>query len=219
MPKALILRSKTSRMSTPSVKARLNQEKQRSINVQHEKTTKQRVPSVEIVSDNEQSEITVSTKRKPLSATSSEYLLTARTYVGIQSVYRESMSVRIGLWPAKRYFNESTNRVENTANERGIEPVLHSSTATICSKSMKQADYITCDVNEPEDWCKVESIVNHLAKSLSKGIRVDFVIKYNAKRPAKEVDDVEVVEMMELEENEVSTAKRARKVVRAHFDY
>jgi len=125
------------------------------------------------------------------------------------------MSVRLGLWPAKRYFNESTNRVKNTANELGIEPVLHSSTTTICSKSMKHAGYITWDVNEPDDWRNVESVVNHLARSLSKGIRVDFVIKYNAKRPAKEFNDIDNVDAMEFDENDMPTAKRSRKVVRA----
>src|SRR5437667_11045912 len=66
-------------------------------------------------------------------------------------------------------------------NERGIEPVLQSSTATIYSKAMKPAEYITNDVNKPRDWSYVESVVNHLTKSLSKGIRVDLVIKYGVK--------------------------------------
>ena len=36
---------------------------------------------------------------------------------------------------------------------------------------------------EPLDWYDVESIVNHLARSLSKGIHVDFTIKYSVNTP------------------------------------
>jgi len=55
----------------------------------------------------------------------------------------------------------------------------------------------------------------HLAKSLSKGIHVDFVIKYNAKWPAKDFDDIEVVDGMDSDENDIPTPKRPRKVVHA----
>jgi len=219
MPNASIPRSKPSRTSIASVKARLNQEKQHCTTVQHQKKTKNRVPSVEVVSDDEESGIADVPKRKATALTPVEYLLAACTFVGIQSVYRESMSVCVGQWSARHYFKESTNRVENRANELGIEPVLHSSTATICSKSMKKADYITCDVNEADDWNKVESVVFHLAKSLSKGIRVDLVIKYNAKRTAKDIDDIEVADVEDSDETDAPKAKHSRKVVCAHIEY
>ena len=211
MPKA---RSKPSRTSLPSVKARSNQEKE---HVQREKRAKEPVPITESESDNEMPDTSNPAKRKPSTPTPIEYLLTACTFVGKQSVYRESTSMRVGFWSAKRYLEESTIRVGNTANELGIEPVLHTSTATVCSKSMKQSDYITCDVNTSQDWYKVESVVTHLAKSLSKGIRVDLVIKYHAKQPAKDVDDADSMEVMEFDENAGPTPKCLRKVARAHM--
>ena len=99
------------------------------------------------------------------------------------------------------------------ANERGIESVLQSSTATIYSKAMKPAEYITNDVNEPRDWSYMESVVNHLAKSLSKGIRVDLVIKYGVKCVTEKVEDVDEVEAMEFIEEDVRSAKRPRRVI------
>ena len=115
-----------------------------------------------------------------------------------------------GLWSARHYFDESTKKVRAMANERGIEPVLQSSTATIYSKAMKPAEYITNDVNEPRDWSYVESVVNHLAKSLSKGICVDLVIKYGVKCVAEEVEDVDEVEAMEFIEEDVREGIHSR---------
>ena len=46
---------------------------------------------------------------------------------------------------------------------------------------MKKEDYFKNEVSEPKDWSDVESLVDHLAKSLSKGIRVDFTIEYHAR--------------------------------------
>ena len=46
---------------------------------------------------------------------------------------------------------------------------------------MKPSDAIICDVLEPKDWCEVESVVNHLIKSQSNGIRMDLEMKYSSK--------------------------------------
>jgi len=210
MPTSPLSRSKTSLLSTPSIKARLNNEKTRSVPVQRTKRGKQRAASVEIVSDDEEPEIPISTKKLPPPPVLGEYLLTARTCVGIQPVYRESQSTMSGLWSARHYFDESTKKAGAMTNERGIEPVLQSSTATIYSKAMKPAEYITNDVNEPRDWSYVESVVNHLAKSLSKGICVDLVIKYGVKCVAEEVEDVDEVEAMEFIEEDVREGIHSR---------
>src|SRR5437667_1302660 len=146
MPPAPILRPKTSRLSTPSIKAHLNNEKMCSVPVQRTKRGKQRAASVEIVSDDEEPEIPISTKKLPPPPVLGEYLLTARTCVGIQPVYRESQSTMSGLWSARHYFDESTKKAGAMTNERGIEPVLQSSMATIYSKAMKPAEYITNEV-------------------------------------------------------------------------
>ena len=185
--------------------------------VQRVKKAKHQPATAEIISDDEQPETPVSTKKPPPPPVIGEYLLTVRTYVSIQTVYRESQSTIEGHWSARRYFDESKKKVETTANERGIEPVLESSTATIYSKSMKPADYVTNDVNEPKDWYNVESVVNHLAKSLSKGIRVDLVIKYRAKRLVKEFEDEEEMDVMEIAEEEAPLAKRPRQVICAYY--
>ena len=102
-------------------------------------------------------------------------------------------------------------KVEKAANDRDVNPVLKSSMTSIYSKSMKKEDYFRNEVNEPKGRCNVESLVNHLAKSLSKGIRVDFTMEYHAR----------VVEPSPEEENELDLsdqdappcAKRARKVI------
>ena len=177
MPNAPVSYPKPSRLRTQSIKARLNEDKTRSMTVQRVKKAKHQAMIAEIISDDEQVETSVSSKKPPLPPVIGEYLLTARTYVGIQMVYRESQSTMKGHQSARRYFDESIKKVETAANERGIEPVLQSSTATIYSKSMKPADYITNDVNKPKDWYNVESVVNHLAKSLSKGIRADMAFE------------------------------------------
>jgi len=59
----------------------------------------------------------------------------------------------------------------------------------------------------------VESVINHLAKSLFKGIRVDLVIKYGVKCVAEKVEDVDEVEAMEFIEEDVRSAKCPRRVV------
>ena len=77
MPTSPVSRSKTSLLSTPSIKARLNNEKTRSVPVQRTKRGKQRAASVEIVSDDEEPEIPISTKKLPPPPVLGEYLLTA----------------------------------------------------------------------------------------------------------------------------------------------
>ena len=76
---------------------------------------------------------------------------------------------------------------------------------------MKKEDYFKNEVSESMDWNDVESLVNHLAKSLSKDIQVDFTIEYH----------VRVVESSSSEENELnlsdedasSCAKHAHKII------
>ena len=46
---------------------------------------------------------------------------------------------------------------------------------------MKKEDYFKNEINEAKDWSDIESLVNHLAKSLSKNIQVDFIIEYHAR--------------------------------------
>jgi hypothetical protein len=139
-----------------------------------------------------------------------EYLLNAKTLVGVQVVYRDSRSTIEGLWSCKRYFDESAHKVQKAGNDRAVDPVLLTSTATVYSKAMKLSEYITCDVHEPMDWFHVESIVNHLAKSLSKGIRVDFIMKYSARHIKDHSDDGKVSDSSE-DENPAPT-KCPRKV-------
>ena len=43
---------------------------------------------------------------------------------------------------------------------------------------MKPADYNRNDIANHQAWNNIESIINHLAKSHSKNIQVDFMIKY-----------------------------------------
>ena len=71
-----------------------------------------------------------------------------------------------------------------------VTPVLISSTRVVHSKGMKKPEeHLSIDVHRLLDWVKVESVVHHLAKSLSKGITVNFVIKYTATHVKDHSDD------------------------------
>ena len=146
-------------------------------------TSKKSVPPIEIPSDEDEVETPVSKRKTTPMPILGEYLLTAVTFIGIQSVHQVSKSMIEGLWSCKSYMEESALKVQKVSQDRGVDPVLKSSQAIIYSKSMKPKDYITNDVLEPLDWYDVESIMNHLARSLSKGIHVDFTIKYSVNTP------------------------------------
>ena len=208
MPTAPVQRSKSFRPVKPSLKLRLNEPTKST-------GTKKRRASMEITSNEEGPKPAKVQRFTASTPTLMKYLLTARTDVGIQTVYRETESVTLGVWSAKRYFDESTIRIQKAANQRAIDPVFQSSTATIYNKSMKPSEYLTCDVNEWNEWRKVEDIVEHLSQSQSKSIRVDLIIKYDAKQLTMDDSEVEVVDVMELAENETSSGKRVRQVVRA----
>ena len=120
-----------------------------------------------------------------------EYLINAKTLVGVQAVHRESKSTIVGLWICRHYFDEFARKVERAAKDRGVTPKLISSTATIGYKSMKPSDAIICDVLEPKDWCEVESVVNHLTKSKFNGIHMDLEMKYSSKRNVDDAVDEE----------------------------
>jgi len=207
MPIAPVQHSKSSRPITPSLKHRLNKAKKSSATVRH---SKNRPASIEIISDENAAETPIPTKVPLPTPVLCRYLLTAHTEVGIQTVYCQTESVVLGLWSAKQYFDESTIRVQKAANERGIEPVLQSSTATIYNKSMKPAEYLTCDVNDCKEWSTVEDVIEHLSQSLSKSIRVDLVVKFSANQPEKEIEDVEEIDAME------NDTPKVRQVVCAH---
>ena len=140
-----------------------------------------------------------------------EYVINAKIMLEVQAVHHDFKAIVEGLWSCRRYFEESTLKVEKIANDHGVKPILKSSIISIYSKSMKKKDYFKNEVNESKDWSDVESLVNHLAKSLSKGIWVDFTIEYHAR----------VVESSFSEENELnlsdedvlSYAKCARKII------
>ena len=59
---------------------------------------------------------------------------------------------------------------------------------------MKKKDYFKNEINESKNWNDVESLVNHLTKSLSKNIQVDFTIEYH----------IRIVEFSSSEENELN---------------
>jgi len=149
----------------------------------HIHKAKKLVPPIKIPSDEDEVETPVSKRKMTPIPILGEYLLTAVTFISIQSVHCVSKSMIEGLWSCKSYMEESALKVQKVGQDRGVDPVLKSSQAIIYSKSMKPKDYITNDVLEPLDWYDVESIMNHLARSLSKGIHVDFTIKYSVNTP------------------------------------
>ena len=120
-----------------------------------------------------------------------------------------------GLFTYSGYMRDSTQKVETYGNTHSVTPVLISSTAIVHSKGMKKSDEpLSVDVQRAADWIKVESIVHHLAKSLSKGITVDFTVKYSAGSTAAAPDDTDSDDaLMDLdaEDNPVPT-KRVRRV-------
>jgi hypothetical protein len=101
-------------------------------------------------------------------------------------------------------------KIVEAIKARGVEPILKSSIAVIYSKSMKLVEYFSNEVNELDDWRNVESLVNHLAKSLSKSIRIDFTMEYHA-RVIKYVDE-EGDESDSSEEDGLAIIKRPRKI-------
>ena len=75
---------------------------------------------------------------------------------------------------------------------------------------MKKEDYFKNEINEAKDWSDIESLVNHLAKSLSKNIQVDFIIEYHARIVESSSEENE---LNLSDEDAPSCAKRARKVI------
>jgi hypothetical protein len=59
-----------------------------------------------------------------------------QTFLGIHCGHRDSQAAVEGLWSPKRYFEESIAKVEKAAVERDVEVLLHSSIASIHSKSI-----------------------------------------------------------------------------------
>ena len=204
-------RPRTSRSSIPSAKTRTNTRTTHLVQASGAKKSTASTLNEQEEQTDETPETPAKKKKAPPMPILAEYVINAKTMLGVQAVHRDSKATVEGLWSCRRYFEESTLKVEKAANDRGVKPVLKSSIASIYSKSMKKEDYFRNEVNEPKDWNDVESLVNHLAKSLSKGIRVDFTIEYHAR----------VVEPSPEEENELDLsdqdappcAKRARKVI------
>ena len=78
---------------------------------------------------------------------------------------------------------------------------------------MKPSDAIICDVLEPKDWCEVESVVNHLIKSQSNGIRMDLEMKYSSKCNFNDaVDEEHLDNSLSHTDDDIPVIKRARKV-------
>jgi len=152
--------------------------------------------SVEIIDDEdeepEEIERPRKSKQRAVITVVGEYLLNAKTLVGAQVVHRDCSSMVEGLFSYRRYSENSDLKVESYANTHSITPILVSSTAVVHSKGMKKPEeHLSIDVHQALDWIKVDSIVHHLAKSLSKGITVDFVVKYKIRRDKNQKDDVD----------------------------
>ena len=192
----------------------------------HHSTAKKRVPKtkqVEVISDNEDDpESNKTPKTKPKRAPTvivGEYLLNAKTIVGVQAVYRDCRSLVEGVFTYSGYIAESTVKVETYSNTHSVTPVLISSTAVVYSKGMKKSDErLSVDVHRAADWIKVESVVHHLAKSLSRGITVDFTIKYSTGTTTATADDAddELLSDSSTEDNHMPI-KRARRVYPLFF--
>jgi hypothetical protein len=210
-PQAPPSRSKRARTSKPSAKARSNDTTTRPSHNNRAKSVPQ-VASSDVDDVDEQDDAqTPAARKKPTPALIlAEYVINAKTMVGVQSVHRESKATVEGLWSYRRYNEVSALKVAEAAKARGVEPVLKHSIAVVYSKSMKPAEYFNVEVHEPDDWRDVESLVNALAKSLSKGIRVDFTMEYHA-RAVKYVDEGE--DGSDSSEGDgPATVKRPRKV-------
>ena len=129
----------------------------------------------------------------------------------IQVVHHDSKVIIEDLWFYRRYFEESTLKVEKIINDHDIKLILKNFIISIYNKSIKKKNYFKNKVNESKNWNDIESLVNHLIKSLSKDIQVNFIIEYH----------VRVVESSSFEENELnlsdedasSYAKRAHKII------
>jgi len=219
-PKALPApksRPKNAQATTSSLSVHLNQENAGSKTLKRVRQSDSDVVISENGPSEERAEPYVSKRKSASTPLIAEYLISAKTFVGIQVVHRDSLSTIEGFWSYRKYFEESERKVAQVAQERGIEPELKSSIATIHSKSMKKDDYVERDVVRAEDWFDVESVVHHLAKSLSKGIRVDLEIKYSYKHVNESLDEDNEVDLSE--EDTPAPTKRPRKVFGKLIDF
>ncbi len=203
-------RPRTSHSNIPNIKAHSNARTTPPIQVNHAKKS-----TIIILNDQEEQtdetpEISIKKKKVSSMPILAEYVINTKTMLGVQAVHRDSKAIVEGLWSCRRYFEESTLKVEKAANDRGVKPILKNSIVSIYSKSMKKKDYFRNEVNEPKDWCDVESLVNHLAKSLSKGIRVDFIIEYDARivKSSEEENELDL-----SDEDAPPPAKYLRKII------
>ena len=205
-----ISRDKNHRTRTPSLKVRSNEQNSRVTKVSRVKKAQPTPNMTEHDSTDEDSESAIPKPKVSVAYIPASYLIHAQTFLGVQRVYNETKATIECLWSATHYFQESARSLEKAANNRGVEPKLKSSIATISTKSMKPAEFIQNDVAEPKVWMDVESVVHHLATSGSKSIRVDFIMKYEAKMIN---DDSDVEYMSEEGEKLVNPApKPGRKV-------
>ena len=210
-------RPKNVRTTTSSLRVHLNQENAGSKTLKRVRQSDSAVVISENGPPEERTEPYVSKRKSASMPLIAEYLISAKTFVGIQVVHRDSLSTMEGFWSYKKYFEESECKVAQVSRERGIEPELKSSIATIHSKSMKKDDYVERDVFRAEDWFDVESVVHHLAKSLSKGIRVDLEIKYSYKHVNEHLDEDNEVDLSE--EDTPAPIKCPRKVFGKLIDF
>ena len=140
-----------------------------------------------------------------------EYIINAKTMLEIQVVHHDFKVIIEDLWFYRKYFEELTLKIEKITNNHDIKPILKNFITSIYNKSMKKKDYFKNEISELKDWNDVESLVNHLVKSLSKNIQVDFTIEYHVK--IVESSFSEENELNLSDEDALSCAKHAHKII------
>ena len=212
-PKDLAPRPHSMRTRTPSIMKASDSTTTRSKAPLRHNNNKSNVqiPEIEVLEiELEQDESApISKKKGPPEPTLATYLVNAQAYLGIQRVHVETKQTVEGFWSCRQFFLKAEEAVQKLANLRAIEFNMLTSIAVITHKGMKRADIMETLVPDYHAWNDVESVVNHLASSKSKGIRVDLTLKFIAvnvdngvNTDEEDLDDGVVVQL----------AKRGRKV-------
>src|SRR5438045_5539125 len=139
-------RPRTTRSSIPSAKGRANTITTPPVQASRTKKFTASTLNEQEEQTDESPETPAKKKKAPPMPIIAEYVINAKTMLGVQAVHRDSKATVEGLWSCRRYFEESTLKVEKAANDRGVKPILKSSIASIYSKSMKTDDYFKNEV-------------------------------------------------------------------------
>ena len=172
---------------------------------------------VESIDDSpDDAEIPATTKTPTPAPILAEYIINAKTMVGVQIVHQDYRATVEGGWSFRKYLEASALKVAEAAKTRGVEPILKSSRVAVYSTTTRPSPRSSRAVKEPDDWRTVEILVHRAAKS-SKDIHVDFTMEYHA-RVVKYVDE-EGDGSKSSEEDGPALIKRPRKVCSAHIHF